>query len=815
MNLRHVVAVGLLLITCAWPRAGVTQAAAPRQSGPPAQPDAATPATSASGRLPVRRVVLYKSGIGYFEHVGRVTGDQTLGIDLTSGQLDDVLKSLTTIDLNGGQIAGITYNTEAPLAQRLSTLRLSLGESASRAALFGALRGARVEVASGGAVHSGRVLSLENRVRARADGSSTTVDEIVIVSEGGDVRTFELSPGVSVRVADADLRQQVGQYLDLMASTRAQDLRRMAIATRGTGERQVFVSYVSAVPVWKTTYRLVLPSKADSKPLLQGWAIVDNTLGEDWQNVQLSLVAGAPQSFVQRISQPYYVDRPRVELPARVSLTPQTHAGALTYGTAVVRGRIADAQGAALPGASVRAWQDDRVVAETTTNVDGDYQLSGLAPGAYRVEVALAGFAPASQFATVSAGSTTTQSFSLQVGALSESVAVQSEVPRTRGIAPRFRSGVAGGSPGGTLGGVVGGLAAAPPPSPPPTAAMAFGAVRELESAAQGGDLGDLFEYTLKQPVTIRRNQSALVPIVQSDVVVEKVSLWNASSGRPRPLRALWITNSTALTLDGGSVTLIEGDAFAGEGLIEPLKAGERRLLSYASDLAVLVDVKRDSSPQRVTRLVAARGMLRQQSEERSRATYTIRNEDAAARQVVIEHPVRGGWTLAGGVKPAESSATAHRFKVSVEPKATATLVVDESRPLENRYQISSMTSDQVAVIAKSQTADPAIEAKLGPIVAKKQAIAALERDMQEKTQELERISEGQARVRENMKALKGSDSERELIQRYTRQLGSQEDRIETLTREGAALEAQRKAAQTELDALVDALALDVVVKGD
>jgi DNA repair exonuclease SbcCD ATPase subunit len=124
------------------------------------------------------------------------------------------------------------------------------------------------------------------------------------------------------------------------------------------------------------------------------------------------------------------------------------------------------------------------------------------------------------------------------------------------------------------------------------------------------------------------------------------------------------------------------------------------------------------------------------------------------------------------------------------------------------------MTSDQVAVIAKSQTADPAIEAKLGPIVAKKQAIAALERDMQEKTQELERISEGQARVRENMKALKGSDSERELIQRYTRQLGSQEDRIETLTREGAALEAQRKAAQTELDALVDALALDVVVKG-
>ena len=234
MKLRHAVASGLLLLTWAWPHPGAAQSTGAPQPG--AAPAAALPA----GRLPVRRVVLYKSGIGYFEHLGRVSGDQTLAIDLTSGQLDDVLKSLTTIDLSGGQISGITYNTEAPIAQRLATLRLSLGESASRASLFGALRGARVEVTAAGAVYSGRVLSLEPRTRTR-DGATATVDEIVIVSEGGDVRTFELTPGVSVRLADPDLRQQVGQYLDLVASSRAQDLRRMAIATRGAGERQVFV----------------------------------------------------------------------------------------------------------------------------------------------------------------------------------------------------------------------------------------------------------------------------------------------------------------------------------------------------------------------------------------------------------------------------------------------------------------------------------------------------------------------------------------------------------------------------------------------
>lgn len=71
----------------------------------------------------------------------------------------------------------------------------------------------------------------------------------------------------------------------------------MVISTTGTGERPLFVSHVSEVPIWKSTYRLVLSTKG--KPLLQGWAVVDSTIGEDWR---LSLVAGASQSFIQNIS---------------------------------------------------------------------------------------------------------------------------------------------------------------------------------------------------------------------------------------------------------------------------------------------------------------------------------------------------------------------------------------------------------------------------------------------------------------------------------------------------------------------------------
>src|SRR5207302_2814300 len=117
----------------------------------------------------------------------------------------------------------------------------------------------------------------------------------------------------------------ISRYLNLVSSARDQDLRRMSISASGSGDRKLFVSYISEVPVWKSTYRILLPAKADAKPILQGWAIVDNTVGEDWKDVKLSLVSGTPQSFIQNISQPYYTRRPVVPLPESMMLTPQAH----------------------------------------------------------------------------------------------------------------------------------------------------------------------------------------------------------------------------------------------------------------------------------------------------------------------------------------------------------------------------------------------------------------------------------------------------------------------------------------------------------
>jgi hypothetical protein len=765
------------------------------------QPPAPTPATpsatvSAAPALPVRRVVLYKTGVGYFEHLGNVRNRQDVTIRFTSAQLNDVLKSLTAIDLGKGQISGISYNSVAPLEQRLGGLRLPLDQGTTALQLLGSLRGARVEVSGATGVAEGRLLSVEQRAQTRGT-ETTTIDGFSIVTDAGELRSFDLTPAIRIRVVERDLRQEIGRYLDLVGSAREQDVRSLTLSTTGTGERPLFVSYISEVPIWKTTYRLVLPAKG--RPLLQGWAIVDNTIGEDWQGVELSLVAGAPQSFIQQVSQPYYGHRAVVPMPSNVLLTPQTHQATLQSGGAgTVTGRVTDPSGSVLPGVRVALMSGSSEIASTITGANGEYSLAG-PPGQYRVEFRLTGFTPRSVDTNLGAEAAR-QNVTLSVGALSETVNVAAASPPPPPPPAAFRTGVGrGGGGGGIVGGVVGGLPEAP-----------LEQLRDVQAAATAGDLGDLFEYRIKEPVTLKKNQSALVPIVNQEITADKVSLWNRTSGSGRPLRALWLTNATGLTLDGGSMTVLDGDAFAGEGLIEPLKPAERRLMSYGADLGVLVDARMDGAPRRILRVRAREGILTQETEERTSTTYKARNEGTTASTLVIEHRVRAGWKLADGQTPIESTPDTQRFRVVVEPKKEAELVVREIRSGESRVTLGNINTLTIAQLAQSGVPAAALEQALKPLIDKQAEVAALDRRLQELQGQRASIVEDQQRLRENMKALRGSAEEKQLLQRYTRQLDEQETRLDTLQKDIAGATTARDAARAQLGALIGSLSFEL-----
>jgi hypothetical protein len=679
--------------------------------------------------------------VGYFEHTGQVRGNQDLKIDFTSSQLNDVLKSLTVLDLQGGKITGVGYNSLAPIAEQLKSLRLPLEQSTTLADFFSALRGARVQVRNGVALVSGRLLNVEEKIikkgkdKENAEQDTVKSLEISLITDAGEVRTFALTPALGVRVEDRDLNEEITRYLGLVSSARNQDLRRMTISTAGTGERNVFVSYISEVPVWKSTYRILLPTKPDAKPLLQGWAIVDNTVGEDWKDVELSLVAGAPQSFIQDLSRPYYTRRPVVELPEAALLTPQTHEGTMAENKPV--------PAPPSPPPSEPADQDQ--------------------------SLPLAGRSYSTLKAGVSGG----------VSGLTKSGTTAFQYD--------------------ALGRVAAKTASAP-------ASLAEAAERE-EASANAQDLGDLFEYNLKEKVTILKNRSALVPIISSHIDAEKVTLWSVSS--PRALRALWIKNTSGLTLDSGTFNIIDNNAFAGEGLIDPLKSQERRLLSYAVDQGVRVEHTNRLENRPVTHVQITHGVMIQKQEQRDHQAYTIRNSNSEARDVVIEHPVRQGWKLPADLKPEETSASFYRFRITAKPNETATLKLDEVKPLETRYALSNLTDAQVAVWSNENLIKPATLQALQKIIQQKNEIAGLEREIQTRKAQISSIDQDQQRLRENMKALKGSPEEKALLQRYTKELNDQEDKLQAVRAEIAAREQQRDKNREQLDKMMQELTLD------
>ena len=333
-------------------------------------------------------------------------------------------------------------------------------------------------------------------------------------------------------------------------------------------------------------------------------------------------------------------------------------------------------------------------------------------------------------------------------------------------------------------------------------------AAAPVEPAAESKDLGGYFEYNLKQSVTIGKNQSALVPILQSRIKAEKVTLWTANSSQPA-LRAVWIKNASGLTLDSGTFNIIDSGAFAGEGLLETVHPDERRLLSYAADTAVRVTSQSDFKNQPVSRIRLSKGSMFITREQRSKVTYNIRNSDTAARQVVIEHPVREGWKLTDEKKPEETSATHYRFRLAVDPDKTNELAVEEFHPEQTQLLLTNLTDDQVQALVVENRVTPELQESFRRVLDQKNKIAELQAQTGSRQQDLEAINRDQARIRENMKALKGSAEERELLQRYTRQLNSQEDRLNALNKEFADLQGQQAHEQQKLEAMVQQITLD------
>ncbi len=277
----------------------------------------------------VGSIALYSSGVGYFEHAGTVSGDGSVELQFKAPQVNDVLKSLVLQDLDGGRVAAVTYPSQDPVGKTLKSFQVDVTANPSLAELLNQLRGARVTVDLGTEKLSGTVVGVEVRQRPVGDEGHLASLPYLNLLLGGAVRTVSLEEVRELSLEDPKLRDELAKALATLAQARDQDKKAVTIRFQGTGERRVRIGYVVETPVWKTSYRLVLPPKGEGKPKIQGWAIVENQTEGDWNDVRLSLVSGRPVSFVQDLYQPLYAPRPVVKPELFAGLRPQVYEGGL------------------------------------------------------------------------------------------------------------------------------------------------------------------------------------------------------------------------------------------------------------------------------------------------------------------------------------------------------------------------------------------------------------------------------------------------------------------------------------------------------
>jgi hypothetical protein len=650
--------------------------------------------TALAADIPIREVILYKSGVGYFERGGTLRPGESARLDFKASDMNDVLKSLTISGQNGGKVTGLRYDSSEPLEQKLADFPFKIEGQASLALFLDQMKGARVELKYGPETISGTVVS--GRV-VKADDKQPEREQLVALLDSGELRTLDLAASSSIRFADPKLQSQLRDYLTVVNQSRSTDKRSIYIDSSDAKERQIAASYMIPSPVWKSSYRLIFAEKGE--PTLEGWAIIDNTTGEDWTNVRLAVVSGRPVSFISNLYQPKYVARQTVELPEDRAANPVVYNGAVTEG-----------------------------------------QLG-------------TGNAPA---------------------------------PKAMRM-------------GGVIGGVAGGGSVA-------LNGRAFSDIIPSDIAVNvaSGDVGELFEYSFSTPVTVKKDESAMLPFLQQPIGARKLLIYSESYGE-HPMNAAELTNSTAKTLDGGPITVFDAASYAGEALMTTLKAGDKRLISYSVDLGTRVTTQFDSSRELVREIHVNRGVLTARLAMDETKTYTIRNVDQKAKTLIIEHPVRPGFKLIT-LKPAETTQNAYRFEVKLSPDGTEKFPVAEERVYDTTTSLSSLTPDVLLTYVQNKSLPEAARNQLQQILDGKRQIADLDNQIHQLDSDISGIVSDQTRIRQNIQSLNQVSGQQDQVQKYARQLATQESALASSRDRSSDLKKQKATDESKLNTLIEKL---------
>lgn len=664
-----------------------------------------------SEQLPITSIALYRSGVGYFERNGQIVAGDGVRLRFATDQINDMLKSMVVLDPQQS-LQSVTYDSKEPLSRQLASFGVDLADNPTLATILGRLRGTRVRVVTNDGPVEGIILGGENREQAQGSAQKAISTPFLNLVTDAGVRSINLTTMVSVQLESAALNEELNKALAALAAHSTDRFKTVTLAFGGKGSRPVRVAYVNEMPIWKTSYRLVLPDGvgAKEKPLLQGWAIVENTTDDDWSSVQLALVASQPVSFEMDLAESLHVDRPVLDVPT-------------------------------VAGGAPRIYQD------------GD---------AYQADKKLR--------AMTAPGS-----------------------PAPTSAPARAKMGKAGAGGGGSAGGAFGGTAmmdaaVGAPADAAESLGLRFESLGEAldgSTVAAGGEVGESFQYTLKDPISISRQQSAMLPILSSGIEGRRVSIFNRNDGIDHPMRGVEITNSSGLQLIPGPIAVFDGSTYAGDAQIGFLALNDKRLLAYSVDLAVSAAIRdENTSTMRAIRIVD--GLVEQTYKQVQTVSYAFVNKDETRdRTLLVEVQKQSDWQLTAPAKPAQETANLYRFEVTLPEGESGTLVVTQEHTSLHHLAVVGFDMPALLSYATDGRASAAVVDAVKKAAQLQSAVNATNAQIARLDQERQAIDADQNRIRQNMATI---SHDTDVYRRYLAKFDEQETRLEAMRGEVAQL---------------------------
>ncbi|TFG25759.1 MAG: hypothetical protein EU532_11455 [Promethearchaeota archaeon] len=680
-------------------------------------------------KLNVKRVIIFKHGISYFILEGKQRGSDTFELEFKIDEMNDILKSLFVLDTSEkGYISSISYDAALDTAQLLKTIMLNIPDNNSFSSLITQIKGANITLTIGSSqTISGTIMGIELLEKFVKD-EKITEKLLALLKNDGVITKVPFSEISSFEILNEDLQKDLKFFLDTVIAGKKKDSKKIIINCESGGdnsvERSIIVSYIRESPVWKTSYRLIMSKQQaqDKKCLLSGWALIENTTNQDWENIELSLVAGMPVSFIYDFYRPIYIQRTIIEPPKVLSARP--------------------------------------------TEIEEGLEMEAF------------------------------EEYKMKDEAFAEAPMMMKEAKKR---------------------------AARPPPAPAGAArastTLGFAADMDdstlldkvkSQTATQTKELGELFEYNISNPVTIKRKHSALVPILTEQIKAEKILLYNKHENDKNPNACLEITNNSGLVLERGPVTFIYDNNLAGEAIIPFLNRDDIRLLNYAVEQAVIINHEDFSQNLDVHRISIGGSYCYEYYYTNLRTVYRIKNKTDEEKILYLDHPKQYGYKITESPVEPEETANYWRFKLTLKPKDAVEFIIKERKENYSSYYIYNYTKDdllkRVAFYVQQKFINEKLESQLkevGELIGRKNDLSLKKSKLED---ERYQMTDEQTRLRENISVLGNTSQENTLKEKYVKKLSVQEERFETISKEIKELEQELTTLDKKIEEKIEKL---------